>query len=214
MLKVDTVAPGGPTGVHGGNGSSSVKVGWTVASDASIREYEVHAAQVSSCDEDTAGSKGVGLEAGDAPPASSAAVVTAEKGSSSASVNPNSIGLDFEPGSNSAEVSVVAVDQAGNRSTMHSVSCIERVRTTGFCGEQERLGGQCEDWSCSAAAPGRPRSSPVRLRWPQCSCLSEFPGVDGARGSMMSQAQQAAESSRWRSHARSLGWSRGARADY
>jgi len=156
-----TLPPDKPTSIKGVSGESSVGVDWKAPESADMNtSYRVYYDIAQDGTGDVECGSGA-LVPGEAPPATSATIISEKEGSPGGSLS----GLDgkVEIGQ-SVAVGVVTVDAAGNKSELSDVVCVERVETDGFLKLYEDQGGKGLD-KCSVHAPGR-------VGWGSLGCLT------------------------------------------
>ncbi len=178
-IEVDTTGPPAPTDVKGGQGESSIPVTWEFGG-VEVESFWVYYEAVSSCpggsilctfspgctpsidaavsvsDTDDAGVT-TGQTTGQENPLAALAAAKYEEASSS------SRKFDLKgviSVGQTAAVAVVAIDEAGNRSQVSNVACIEGIATVGFCEMNEGRGGKCESGCSVSRGPG---ANPGRL---------------------------------------------------
>ena len=121
-------------------GDNQVTISWTAIAESMVR-YRLY--RGGAC----------GSSTGDGATGERTLIKEVDIGSTSTTINPESMGLAV---GESVSVYVVAVDQAGNEGVWSSAVCLTRSEVFGFCDVYSSEGGECDPDGCSAGG------SPVR----------------------------------------------------
>lgn len=185
-LTIDRVAPEAPRSVKGGSGENQIPIEWK-NDDTEIDQFIVYVDSGSGGG--TAGTGGSDSDAGTGSDAGTTVGATntacgsgllRQGGTSTnvpSSVTTKTVNEDTASGTNlsagdiegtSAAIAVVAVDIAGNQSTLSNVACVSVVPTEGFWDRYEANGGDVEGGCpCTALGPAHLQSA-----WPIVLALS------------------------------------------
>ena len=174
-LNVDTDPPDAPTRVRGGRGENEIPVSWSTGSER-VESFEIYVdsgegtgvpasdASAPPADPD-AGSGDGGTASGSGATNSECGTGALREGASADSVSgyfarsegsPTATSTDLSSGDidgTVAAVAVVAIDEAGNRSTLSEVTCVYVVPTTGLKDLYEMNNGEYPQ-GCPCAATG------------------------------------------------------------
>lgn len=174
-LNVDTAPPRPPTSIRGGRGEAQIPVSWSVGSER-VNGFEIYVDSGSgpapgsdaavAVPSDDMGDGGVSPTAGATNPDCGTGALTegaaadsvlsyrAKEVRSPTATSTNLARSDIQ--GERAAVAVAAVDEAGNKSTLSKVECVEIVPTTGLKDLYEQNHGPIpQGCPCAAAGPAQ-----------------------------------------------------------
>jgi hypothetical protein len=177
QLNVDTDPPNAPTRIRGGRGENQIPVNWSTGSEE-VDSFEIYvdsgegtgepASDASAPQDPDAGQSDGGVSSGSGATNSECGTGALREGASADSVSGYFAKSEGSPTATTTELSgssiegtvaavaVVALDEAGNKSTLSEVACVYVVPTTGLKDLYEMNNGEYpQGCPCSATGPAQ-----------------------------------------------------------